>query len=131
MTEKGVVRPELEEAIEEIYSKRNELVHQGSHTGISRHHRAAAKIHTLLDFREKLDVEMKTWKPVEPNIHHESDYVRTQLIGYRSEFSLFDRLDHGDSIREVVDVFQGNREAKGTPPDRGLSLKYALRENKK
>jgi hypothetical protein len=31
----------------------------------------------------------------------------------------------------VVDVFQSEREAKGTPPDRGLSLEYALRENKK
>lgn len=47
MTEKGVVRRELQEAIEEIYDKRNELVHQGPHTGISRYHRAAAKI--LLD----------------------------------------------------------------------------------
>jgi hypothetical protein len=47
MTEKGIVREELQEAIEEIYSKRNKLVHQGPHTGISRHHRAAAKI--LLD----------------------------------------------------------------------------------
>lgn len=47
MTEKGVVREELQEAIEEIYHKRNELVHQEPHTSISRHHRAAAK--TLLD----------------------------------------------------------------------------------
>lgn len=92
---------------------------------------ARENVYALLDFREKLDVEMKPWKPVEPDIPHESDYVRTQLIGYRSEYSLFDRLGHGDSIREVVDVFQGNREAKGTPPDRGLSLEYALRENKK
>lgn len=47
MTEKGVVLEELQKAIEEIYAKRNELVHQGPHTGISQYHRAAAKI--LLD----------------------------------------------------------------------------------
>ena len=87
---------------------------------------ARENVHALLDFREDLDVEMKPWKPVEPDIPHESDYVRTQLIGYESEYSLFSRLGHGDSIREVVDVFQGSRGPKGTPPDRGLSLAYAL-----
>jgi hypothetical protein len=71
---------------------------------------------------------MTPWNSVEPDIPHESDYVRTQLIGYESEFSLYDRLGHTDSIREVVDVFQDNRDPKGTPPDRGLSLKYALQD---
>ena len=85
-------------------------------------------VYALLDFREELDVEMTPWNPVEPDIPHESEYVRTQLIGYESEFSLYDRLGHGDSIREVVDVFQGNRDPKGTPPDRGLSLRYALQD---
>lgn len=89
---------------------------------------ARENVYALLDFREELDVEMAPWNPVEPDIPHESDYVRTQLIGYRSDFSLFDRLGHGDSIREVVDVFQGNRDPKGTPPDRGLSLEYALQD---
>jgi hypothetical protein len=89
---------------------------------------ARENVYALLDFREELDVEITPWNPVEPDIPHESEYVRTQLIGYESEFSLYDRLGHGDSIREVVDVFQGNRDPKGTPPDRGLSLRYALQD---
>lgn len=92
---------------------------------------ARENVYALLDFREKLDVEITPSNPVEPDIPHELDYVRTQLIGYESEFSLYDRLGHGDSIREVVDVFQDERDAKGTPPDRALSLEYALQENKK
>lgn len=89
---------------------------------------ARENVYALLDFREELNVEMTPWNPVEPDIPHESEYVRTQLIGYESEFSLYDRLGHGDSIREVVDVFQDNRGPKGTPPDRGLSLRYALQD---
>ncbi|WP_458186354.1 hypothetical protein [Haladaptatus sp. NG-WS-4] len=47
VTEKGIVRRELREAIDEIYNKRNDLVHEGPHSGISQDHRKAAKI--LLD----------------------------------------------------------------------------------
>lgn len=74
------------------------------------------------------EVELTPWEPREPDIPHQSGYVKTQLIGYETEYSLFDRLGHGDSIREVIELFQGKREPKGTPPDRGLSLSYAVRE---
>lgn len=47
MRERRTVRPELQEAIEEIHHKRNKLVHERPHSGISRNHRGAAKI--LLD----------------------------------------------------------------------------------
>lgn len=74
------------------------------------------------------EVELSPWEPREPDIPHQSGYVKTQLIGYETEYSLFDRLGHGDTIREVIEVFQGKRESKGTPPDRGLSLSYAVGE---
>lgn len=82
--------------------------------------------------RAMLDVgtedDLTPWEPREPDIPHQSDYVRTQLIGYETEYSLYDRLGHGDSIREIVEMFQGKRPPKDTPPDRGLSLPYALGE---
>jgi hypothetical protein len=52
--------------------------------------------------------------------------VRTQLLQYETEWSLFDCIGHGDSIRDVIEVFRGNREAKGTPPDRGKTLEEVL-----
>jgi len=47
VTDRSTVRPELKEAIDQIHQKRNELTHEGPHTGISQHHRSASKI--LLD----------------------------------------------------------------------------------
>lgn len=72
--------------------------------------------------------ELVPWEPREPELPHQTDYVRTQVIGYRTEYSLFERLGHGDSIREIIEVFQGKRKPKAKPPDRGMSLPYALGE---
>jgi hypothetical protein len=74
------------------------------------------------------EVELTPWEPQEPDIPHQSDYVRTQLIGYRTDYSLYNQLGHGDTIRDVIRLFKGQRDPKGTPPDRGLSLPYAVRE---
>ncbi|QLG62032.1 hypothetical protein [Halorarum salinum] len=53
-------------------------------------------------------------------------HVRTQLLQYETGWSLFDRLGHGDSIRDVIEVFCGNSAAKGVPPDRGQTLEDVL-----
>jgi hypothetical protein len=78
----------------------------------------------LMDYGE--DHDLAPDETVEPELSHQDKYVRTKVIGYDENFFLYNRLGHGDSIREVIDVFLGNRPPKGSPPDRGLSLEYSL-----
>lgn len=87
---------------------------------------ARENVRALLDVPG--DVELTPWEPREIDLPHQSDYVRTQLLGYRTDYSLYNQLGHGDSIRDVIEVFKGHRDPKGTPPDRGLSLPYAVPE---
>jgi len=95
MTEKGVVRPELEEAIEEIYSKRNELVHQGPHTGISRHHRAAAKI--------LLDVLIELYIYYYEDGYSAEDYRRLFEYGTKSAEEREETIEVIEEIRELME----------------------------
>lgn len=88
---------------------------------------ARENVRALLELPD--EVELTPWEPREIDLPHQSDYVRTQLIGYRTDYSLYDQLGHGDSIRDVIEVFEGWRDPKGTPPDRGLSLSYAVRRS--
>lgn len=81
---------------------------------------ARDNVRALLEVPE--DVELTPWKPQELDLPHQTDYVRTQLIGYRTDFSLYTQLGHGESIRDMIELFEGRREPKDTPPDRGLSL---------
>jgi len=85
---------------------------------------ARENVRALLEVPE--DVELTPWQPQEIDLPHQSDYVRTQLIGYRTDYSLYNQLGHGDSIRDMIELFEGRREPKDTPPDRGLSLSYAV-----
>jgi hypothetical protein len=87
---------------------------------------ARENVRALLDVPS--DVELTPWKPREIDLPHQSEYVRTQLIVYRTDYSLYNQLGHGDSIRDMIELFEGRREPKGTPPDRGLSLTYAVRQ---
>lgn len=87
---------------------------------------ARENVYELLDYGEQIEAE--PWEPVEPELPHQASYIRTQVLDYRRDYAVFNRIGHGDSIRELVDVFLGDRVAKGTPPDRGLSLEYALGE---
>ncbi len=95
MTEKGVVRPELQEAIEEIYSKRNELVHQGPHTGISRHHRAAAKI--------LLDVLIELYIYYYEGGYSVEDYRRLFEYGTKSAEEREETISVIEEIRELME----------------------------
>jgi len=95
MTDKGVVRPELEEAIEEIYSKRNELVHQGPHTGISRHHRAAAKI--------LLDVLIELYIYYYEDGYSAEDYRRLFEYGTKSAEGREGSIEVIEEIRELME----------------------------
>lgn len=72
------------------------------------------------------EVDLVPWSPQEVNLPHQAEYIRTQIIDYRTDYPLYDRLGHGDTIREMIDLFKQQREPKETPPDRGLSLSSAL-----
>lgn len=95
MTEKGVVREELLEAIEEIHGKRNELVHQGPHTGISRYHRAAAKI--LLDGLIELHIYYYE------DASSEEDFKRLFAYGTKSEEEREEAIRVIEEIDELLD----------------------------
>lgn len=73
------------------------------------------------------EAELTPCNPVKPNFSYEPDYISTQIISYETEYPLINQLDHGDSIREIIEMFQGKREPKGTPPDRGLTLPCAVK----
>lgn len=86
---------------------------------------ARQNVYSLLEAGKEVD--RPPWKPIEPDIPHQSDYVRTQLINYRSDFDLFSRLGYGNSVRDAIELFHDNKDPRATvPPDRGLSLDYAL-----
>jgi hypothetical protein len=86
---------------------------------------ARENVNSMLELGVESD--LTPWEPVEPEIPHQSDFVRTQLIGYRSEYNLFRRLGHGLSIRDAIQVFSGSREPNSSsPPDRGQPLDYAV-----
>lgn len=89
---------------------------------------ALKTVNDLMDYREEND--LKPDGTVEPELPYQHNYVRTQVIGYDSDYSLYERLGHGDSIRDVIGLFQGKRSAKGRPEDRGLSLEYSLDRHK-
>lgn len=65
--------------------------------------------------------ELTDWNP-----DWQDGPVRTQLLKYQTEFSLYERLGHGDSIRDAIEMFRGNRAAKDVPPDRGKTLPQIL-----
>lgn len=88
---------------------------------------ARENVHALLDVPG--DVKLAPWEPREIDLPHQSEYVRTQLIGYRTDYSLYNQLGHGDSIRDMIELFEGRREPKGRPPYRGFSLPYAVRQS--
>jgi hypothetical protein len=48
------------------------------------------------------------------------------LLKYESDWSAVNRVEHGDSIREVIDVFQGDTATKEVPPDSGKTLEDVL-----
>lgn len=80
----------------------------------------------LMEYRANHDL----WpdRTVEPTLSHNPPYVRTEVLGYDRGFSLYDRIGFGDSIKDVIAVFQGEREARrDDTPDKGLSLEYALK----
>lgn len=60
---------------------------------------------------------LKDWKP-----DWQDGPVRTQVLKYETEWSLYELLGHGDSIRDVIEIFRGNQPPKDVPPDRGLTL---------
>ncbi|MFC4540818.1 hypothetical protein ACFO5R_02605 [Halosolutus amylolyticus] len=95
MTEKGVVREELQEAIKEIYGKRNELVHQGPHTGISRYHRAAAKI--------LLDVLIELYIYYYEEGYSAADYRRLLEYGTRSAEEREETIRVINEIKELLE----------------------------
>jgi hypothetical protein len=59
-------------------------------------------------------VELTPWQPQEIGFPHQSDYVRTQLVGYRTDYSLYSQLGHGDSIWDMIELFEERRKPKDT-----------------
>lgn len=80
----------------------------------------------LVEYRANHD--LRPDQTIEPTLSHEPPYVRTEILGYDSEFLLYDHIGFGDSIKDIIGVFQGEREPRrGDTPDKGLSLEYALK----
>lgn len=83
-------------------------------------------VKSLLDYRAEHNLQPD--QTVEPALTHLPPYVRTEILGYDSGFSLYDRIGYGDSIKDVIAVFRGEREPRrDTMPDKGLSLEYSLK----
>jgi hypothetical protein len=99
MTEKGVVREELQDAIYEIHNKRNELVHQGPHTGITRYHRAAAKIllDSLIEFYIYYYEEDRS----------ADDYRRLLKYGTKSTDERIETVQAIEEINDLLEVSDG------------------------
>lgn len=49
----------------------------------------------------------------------QDENTTTQLPKYETDWSLDNNIGHGDTIRDVVEMFRGDRVLKGVPPDRG------------
>ena len=65
-------------------------------------------------------------KPMEWEPDWQDGPVRTRLLKYETDWSLFNHVGHGDSIRDVIDVFKENAAPKGIPADRGKTLEDVL-----
>lgn len=86
---------------------------------------ARKTVEELMDYRAEHDLQPD--QTVDPKLAHPGPYARTEILGYDSRFSLYDRIGYGDSIKDVIAVFQGDREPRpGYAPDKGLSLEYSL-----
>lgn len=69
------------------------------------------------DYREELPADRPhPWDPPE------QEGIRTELLRYDSNRSLFSELGHGDSIRDLIQMFLGDQWPKGIPLDRGRTL---------
>jgi hypothetical protein len=80
----------------------------------------------LLDYRADHDVRPD--RTIEPSFSHDPSYVRTEVLGYDPGVSLYERIGFGDSIKNVIAIFQDRREPRrDDTPDKGLSLEYALK----
>ena len=80
----------------------------------------------LMDYRAEHD--LRPDQTVEPPLSHLAPYVRTEVLGYDTGFSLYDRIGYGDSIKDIIAVFQEERAPKKEyTPDKGLSLEYSLK----
>ena len=86
---------------------------------------ARKTVEELMDYRAEHDLQPD--ETVDPKLSHSVPYARTEILGYDSGFSLYERIGYGDSIRDIIVVFQGEREPRqGYAPDKGLSLEYSL-----
>ncbi|KTG28452.1 hypothetical protein [Haloferax profundi] len=86
---------------------------------------ARQTVEELMDYRAEHNLQPD--QTDEPELSHQAPYVLTEVLGYDSRFSLYERIGHGDSIKDIIAVFQGERDPKSEyPPDKGLSLEYSL-----
>lgn len=65
---------------------------------------------TFVQNPEEEFIEPKT--PTEWMPDWQDENVRTELLKYETEWSLFDWIGHGDSIRDLIEVFQGDATPK-------------------
>jgi hypothetical protein len=83
-------------------------------------------VEELMDYRAEHNLQPD--QTDEPELSHQVPYVRTEVLGYDSGFSLYNRIGHGDSIKDIIAVFQGYRDPRQDyTPDKGLSLEYSLK----
>jgi hypothetical protein len=85
---------------------------------------ARRTVEPFVEYPDEEFVEPKA--PVEWVPDWQDGPVRTELLKYETEWSLYERIGHGDSIRDVIEMFRGNRPPKDTPPDRGKTLQQVL-----
>ncbi|MCO8256784.1 hypothetical protein NKF26_23465 [Haladaptatus sp. AB618] len=87
---------------------------------------ARKTVDELMAYRANHD--LRPDRTAKPSLSHEPPYVQTEVLGYDTEFSLYDRIGFGDSIKDIIAVFQGEQGPRqDDTPDKGLSLEYALK----
>lgn len=73
------------------------------------------------------DLELTSGETHTPAYDHEAPHILSEVTPYAPDF--YRHLGHGESVRDVLQMLLGNRDLiSETPPDRGLSLSYALRK---